>query len=65
MVEVRPALFTYCGSDYPIELERIRNERDLLAWVLHLSEKRWMNAERLHDFILIAAQVKNLNVFGA
>lgn len=57
-------VLSYSGNCYAIELERIRNERDLLAWAVHLSEKNWMNAERLRDFILVVAQVKNLHVLG-
>ena len=31
-----------CAS-YRIELARLKNEREILGWVWHLSGKEWMN----------------------
>jgi hypothetical protein len=52
--------------DYPyeVDLDRIKNERSLLAWTLHLSEKVWMNAERLNYFITKVGKHKGFNIYG-
>jgi hypothetical protein len=41
-VRLEGGVFWVRGSyPYPIEEDRIENERDLLAWVRHLSRKTW------------------------
>ena len=52
----------YGGYDYNIELSRLKTERDLLSWVLHLTEKNWMDSRRLMYFIANVARVQNLDV---
>jgi len=39
--------------DYPyeVDLDRIKSERDLLAWVRQLAGKPWMTGQRLKLFI--------------
>jgi hypothetical protein len=49
---------------YEIDLDRIKTERDLLAWALHLTTKTWMNRKRLHYFIEKVGKHKNLNIYG-
>ena len=52
------------NHDYEIDLNRIKTERDLLAWTLHLSEKSWMTTAGLHEFISVIAKAKGLSVHG-
>jgi len=47
---------------YPIEENRIENERDLLAWVRHLSRKTWADRKLLGEFVDVVADVKNFNL---
>lgn len=53
MIEITDGYCTirYGGYDYDIALDRIKNQQELLGWVYHLSEKTWMNGERICDFI--------------
>lgn len=39
--------------DYPycIELSRLKSKNDVLAWVLHLCEKVWIDTDILREFI--------------
>jgi hypothetical protein len=60
-VEVLMVRFCY---NYEVDLDRINNERDLLAWALHFTEKTWMNTERLHYFIEATASIKHLRIYG-
>jgi hypothetical protein len=50
------------GYDYEVDLDRIKTERDLLAWVLHLVGKPWMGAERVKMFAKVVAGIKGLNI---
>jgi hypothetical protein len=43
---------------YEIDLDRIKTERDLLAWALHLSEKTRMNIARICAFITKVGKIK-------
>ena len=38
-------------DDYFIELDRIRNDTEILGWVKHLSGKTWMTAWKIQQFI--------------
>lgn len=49
---------------YWIDRRRINNTRDLLAWIRHLSEKRWFTNEHLEEFILVWGRVHNVNFYG-
>jgi hypothetical protein len=48
---------------YEIDLDRIKNETDLLIWVNHLCEKTWMTAEVLSDFMEKVAEIKGLKIY--
>jgi hypothetical protein len=48
--------------DYEVDLDRIKEERDLLAWTLHLVGKPWMTPRRTKQFIKAVAQIKGFNV---
>jgi hypothetical protein len=51
------------GDDlYDITLEEIPTPLDLLRWVVHLSEKNWMDAERLGVFVQEVAQAKKWTI---
>ena len=49
---------------YEIDLDRIQTTGDLLRWVLHLSEKDWMTAERLNRFITKVGRHKGFKIYG-
>ena len=49
------------GYKYELDLDRIRNERDLLKWVHHLSKKVGMSIEMVPFFIDKVARFKNLD----
>jgi hypothetical protein len=48
--------------DYQVDLDRIKNERDLLSWALHLCEKTWMTTECLNRFIKAVPAIKRFKV---
>jgi len=48
---------------YEVDLDRIKNEIDLLIWVHHLSEKTWMTTEVLSDFMEKVAEIKGLKIY--
>jgi hypothetical protein len=50
--------------DYEVDLDRIKTERDLLAWTLHLCGKTWMNTERISHFIEAVTAIKHFRVAG-
>lgn len=47
---------------YEIDLDRIKTERDLLGWSLHLMEKNWMTLVRLHEVVRAIAIAKRFNL---
>ncbi|MEI7879832.1 MAG: hypothetical protein WCI95_03045 [bacterium] len=53
-------------NDYPyeVDLDRINSERDLLAWVLHLSEKNWTTTTLVIEFAERVAGIKGFNIHG-
>lgn len=46
---------------YEVDLDRIKTERDLLAWTKHLVSKPWMGAERTEVFIEAVSDIKGFN----
>jgi hypothetical protein len=52
----------YGGYDYDIHKDRVNSQAKLLDWVLHLSEKRWMNCSRLHYFAELAAETNGFKL---
>jgi hypothetical protein len=55
----------YSGLDpYEIDLDRIKTERDLLAWALHLTEKSWMTCSGLNHFITTVGEYKKFKIYG-
>lgn len=53
---------SWSGADYDIALSRIKNERDLLAWAYHLSDKTWMNTTRIGLFVALVASHKGFDL---
>ena len=47
-------------NSYPIE--KIRSQRDLLAWLRCISEKRWFNGKLCLDFIEAVADQNKWNI---
>ena len=47
---------------YEVDLDRIKDERDLLTWALHLTEKSWMKTKHLAFFIKAVAKYKGFNL---
>lgn len=52
------------AGDYDIELARIKTERDLLAWVLQITEKSWVTVPMVRAFIGVVKEAKGFKLFG-
>lgn len=46
---------------YHIELDRIKDEGDLLAWILHLGQKAWMKTDVMTRFVEAVCEIKKFN----
>ena len=46
---------------YPIDVDRITDLRDLLAWVRHLSRKAWVTRKILGEFIDVVAVLQGIH----
>ena len=46
---------------YPIDVDRITDLRDLLAWVRHLSRKAWVTRKILGEFIDVVAALQGIH----
>lgn len=55
---------TYGGYDYDIERDRVKNADELLCWVHDLSEKTWMDRDRLRHFIRVAGVAQGIRIYG-
>ena len=49
------------GGGYEISLSRCNTPEKVLAWMLHLSHKKWCTAEVLKDFLLCAEEQVEIN----
>jgi hypothetical protein len=58
----RGVVMLYFKYPYEVDLDRIKNERDLLAWVIHLCGKHWMTPSYLKRFARTVAEVKGLTL---
>ena len=47
---------------YSIEEDRITSERDLLAWVRHLSRKTWADRKLIGEFVDVVANAKGFKL---
>ena len=57
-VDTRCIHLTWGGYKYSIALNRLKNEKHLLDWMLHLCTKGWMNTTRLQMFAEVVMQTK-------
>ena len=48
--------------DYWIEKSRLSNDKKVLGWVVHLSEKTWVDAQALGDFVRMAQKTRGVKV---
>ena len=44
------------NCEYNVPLNRCKSTAEILAWVVHLSEKTWITTEHLERFILLACR---------
>jgi hypothetical protein len=49
--------------DYEVDTERITKPMHLLRWVAHLTEKTWMNATFLGEFIKKVCEIKGWDLY--
>jgi hypothetical protein len=49
---------------YEIDLDRIKNERDLLAWACHLCQKSWMTTSTVRSVVVKISEIKGFNPYG-
>lgn len=54
----------YGKHKYDIEFKRMKTQRDLIGWILHLSEKVWVNTETIHQLIDAYCKVNKTNFYG-
>tara|TARA_R110002167_G_scaffold134664_3_gene320675 strand:- start:347 stop:736 length:390 start_codon:yes stop_codon:yes gene_type:complete len=47
---------------YQIELSRICNQTHLLNWICHLSEKRWIDCDKISELICRVTWLFDLNI---
>ena len=57
-------IFTFV-CDYTVHWNRIENERDLLSWVYHLTEKTWFTPERSRRFMELVAEKNGFDLHCA
>ncbi len=50
------------ASPYEVDLDTIRTEADLFAWVLCLNQETWMTSQHLAFFIRIVARYKGFSL---
>ena len=48
---------------YPIELDRIPDERALLQWIEHLGEKRWVDRDGIRKIIRTVFSAKGWELY--
>jgi hypothetical protein len=53
------------GCQYSIPMNRLRSAVHLLSWVVHLSEKNWMNAHRIRSLIVAVCKLRGWDPHGA
>ena len=47
-----------CIGHYEIDLDLIICERDLIGWVLQISDKTWATADTIRDFVQIVSNIR-------
>ena len=59
-VHVDDKFITIIDGDYPIEKTRCDTYEKILSWILHLSEKAWVDNETIYDFTEAAMRHANI-----
>ena len=44
------------GCNYDVPLNRLRNEKEIIGWIYHLTQKLWFDRKMVNDFIQVAMQ---------
>lgn len=57
-----PNMMMDTQDTYEIELSRIKTETQLLGWMHHLFNKRWMDRPMLREFMDKVAEYKHFNL---
>jgi hypothetical protein len=52
------------GYPYEVDLDEINTAEQLLGWVIHLTEKDWLNTTDLRMFAERVAELKGINIHG-
>jgi len=52
------------GWGYDIAISDCNTAEKILSWVMHLSEKNWVNTDIIRQFIRVASKACNLHVEG-
>lgn len=52
------------GFEYDIGINRIKNEADLIAWIVHITEKDWVHSEMVREFVLTVCGQKGWKCYG-
>lgn len=47
---------------YPIDVSRCNSESKIIAWIIHLSPKRWVTGQHIVQFIDAAAGAADLRI---
>ncbi|MDA3897497.1 MAG: hypothetical protein PF482_15280 [Desulfobacteraceae bacterium] len=59
-IHVDDKFITIIKYDYPIEKKRCNTPAKILSWILHLSEKNWIDNDTIHDFTKAAMSHANI-----
>ena len=49
--------------DYPLAIDQINSEHDILAWACHIGAKTWMTKEMVLDFIHLVANERGIKIY--
>ena len=47
--------------EYFIEKDRCKTHEDILAWVFHITEKKWVNRDMIREFIKKTVKAAGIN----
>lgn len=50
-ISIEDSLLVIKQYNYEIEMSRCSTYEDILAWVLHLSEKTWVTSQIIEEFV--------------
>ena len=58
-VRLSNSAYIFINGIYEIDRYRVQTYRDIIAWVLHLCDKRWVKCQTLVEFISKALKLIN------